>query len=104
MHFGRMSRFQVGDTVRVVGGPLAGEVTEVVGPCVSNITVRLRDRTVLGKGNAYPLAIPAINPTPFGDGMIWALEEWLEPLTDSRERGEWDELTLRLCNIEKVRL
>ncbi len=99
-----MSKFQVGDAVRVIRGPFAGEVTEVFGPCVPNTVIRLRDRTILGRGNAYPLAIPVIKPIPFGDGMVWALEEWLEPLTDSRERGEWDELTLRLCNIENVKL
>lgn len=41
-------------------------------------------------------------PDTPGAGAVVAPPAWLEHLHDSRDRGAWDELTLRLCKPRKV--
>ncbi len=94
-----MSKFKVGDAVKVVGGPRAGEITQISSPLNPLVCIWYCDR-VFGRGPAYSVTIPYDHPNLIERGkdrVIWCLEIWLEHLHDSREKGEWDALTLKLC-------
>lgn len=104
-----MKRFEVGDVVRVIGGPRKGEVTTVVGRGALKAS-DLASTDELSRFRGFKAGHPLLRldlmtrkPEVGFDLFVWAAPEWLEHFRDSRDRGEWDELTRNLCKPKRVR-
>lgn len=88
-----MNSFKVGDAVKVVAGPRAGEVTTVIGP-LRRYLGRPGERYVARGDWVYEIGL---TPTVPGTRRVVALPEWLRPYREGWEKSEWTDELLSLC-------
>lgn len=98
-----MSKFKVGQRVVVKSVYAAGHLLGAVGTVLAVKAWTggpATDGSVVRGGVRYEVDLPsgcAVFPN------CWFYGEQIEPLPDDgHERGEWDELTRRLCKPERV--